>query len=81
MAPEEADLVEQGEELEGSGFDGGTMAEVCADSDDQVVLVVDDALKEIVQGFEALFEWERSASVECAFLTIENHAQRIEYRF
>jgi hypothetical protein len=48
------------------------MTEVGAHGLNEFVLVVHDALKQMAQGFETLFEPERSASAELAFLTIED---------
>lgn len=81
VAFDESDLVDEREEFENAGFDYGTVAEVFADCDDEFVLMIDDALKQIAEGFEARFERERSASVEGGFLTIEDREQRIELGF
>jgi hypothetical protein len=48
------------------------MTEVGAHGLDEFILVVHDALEQMAQGFETLFELERSASVERALLTTED---------
>ena len=72
MPLQETDLVDQRKELEDSSLCCGTMTEVGAHGLQELVLVVHDALEQKVQSFEALFEPERSASAELAFLTIED---------